>query len=96
MKHFQKGVFIQDLKSNAIFAAAEMFCPLKLSDVPHFTDAGGGGGGGGGMGPLKNPEGKHWYRRVGKGNHPMFTPIPQGRVPHPMFTPTPPPPHFIY
>ena len=49
---------MQDLKSNAIFAATEMFCPLKLSDVPHFTDAGG-------MGPLKNPEGKHWYRRVG-------------------------------
>ena len=40
-KHLKKSVFIQDLKSNAIFAAAEMFCPLKLSDVPHFTDAGG-------------------------------------------------------
>ena len=57
-KHFKKGVFIQDLKSNAIFAAAEMFCPLKLSDVPHFTDPGG-------HGSPKNPEGKHWYRRVG-------------------------------
>ena len=40
-KHLKKCAFIQDLKSNAIFAAAERFCPLKLSDVPHFTDAGG-------------------------------------------------------
>ena len=48
----KKGVFIHDLKSNAIFAGAEMFCPLKLSDVPHFTDAGGH------VSPKKNPEGK--------------------------------------
>ena len=41
LKKHLKGVFKQDLKSNAIFAAAEMFCPLKLSDVPHFTNAGG-------------------------------------------------------
>ena len=58
-KHLKKGVFIQDLKTNAIFVAAEMFCPLKLSDVPHFTDAGGH------VSPKKKSRGKTLMSNVG-------------------------------